>query len=139
MAVTTEDFKGWLKNATNMKLSSKTSVLRLTKEGITNFESLTDFDKKSLEGLPAICKGSIKAIAADAANGIVAERLVPGASLSAISVRRLIVAMNAAQYYTSINRLMTVDNMGYDNVLKDLRLSGIPIKISVIRMPPMYH
>ena len=97
MAVTTEDFEGWLKNASHMKLNSKATVLRLTKEGITNFESLTDFDKKSLEGLPAICKSSIKAIAADAANGIVAERLVPGASLSAISVRRLIVAMDAAQ------------------------------------------
>ena len=122
MAVTTEDFEGWLKNASHMKLNSKASVLRLTKEGITNFESLTDFDKKSLEGLPAICKGSIKAIAADAANGIVAERLVPGASLSAISVRRLIVAMNAAQYYTSINRLMTVGNMGYDTVLKGFKI-----------------
>ena len=122
MAVTTEDFEGWLKNASHMKLNSKASVLRLTKEGITNFESLTDFDKKSLEGLPAICKSSIKAIAADAANGIVAERLVPGASLSAISVRRLIVAMNAAQYYTSINRLMTVDNMGYDTVLKGFKI-----------------
>ena len=122
MAVTTEDFEGWLKNASHMKLHSKASVLRLTKEGITNFESLTDFDKKSLEGLPAICKGSIKAIAADAANGIVAERLVPGASLSAISVRRLIVAMNAAQYYTSINRLMTVGNMGYDTVLKGFKI-----------------
>ena len=122
MAVTTEDFEGWLKNASHMKLNSKASVLRLTKEGITNFESLTDFDKKSLEGLPAICKGSIKAIAADAANGIVAERLVPGASLSAISVRRLIVAINAAQYYTSINRLMTVGNMGYDTVLKGFKI-----------------
>ena len=122
MAVTTEDFEGWLKNASHMKLNSKASVLRLTKEGITNFESLTDFDKKSLEGLPAICKSSIKAIAADAANDIVAERLVPGASLSAISVRRLIVAMNAAQYYTSINRLMTVGNMGYDTVLKGFKI-----------------
>ena len=122
MAVTTEDFEGWLKNASHMKLNSKASVLRLTKEGITNFESLTDFDKKSLEGLPVICKSSIKAIAADADNGIVAERLVPGASLSAISVRRLIVAMNAAQYYTSINRLMTVGNMGYDTVLKGFKI-----------------
>ena len=122
MAVTTEDFEGWLKNASHMKLNSKATVLRLTKEGITNFESLTDFDKKSLEGLPAICKSSIKAITADAANGIVAERLVPGASLSAISVRRLIVAVDAAQYYTSINRLMTVENMGYDAVLKGFKI-----------------
>jgi hypothetical protein len=53
MAQPTAAFKSWLKDSTNMKLSSDASVLRLTKEGITNFESLTDFDKKSLERLPA--------------------------------------------------------------------------------------
>ena len=62
MAVT-QSFKAWLKASTNMKLSSDASVLRLTKEGITNFESLTDFDKKSMERLPATCKVAITAIA----------------------------------------------------------------------------
>ena len=105
MAAPTPEFKGWLKNSTNMKLSSDASVLRLTKEGITNFESLTDFDKKSLERLPLTCKENIRAITANPANGITAERAVPGANLSSISVRRLIVAMNALEYYTSIDRL----------------------------------
>ncbi len=104
-----------------MKLSSDASVLRLTKEGITNFESLTDFDKKSLERLPATIKESIDAIAADPQNNIAAENAVPGATLSSISVRRLIVAMNAAEYYTSIGRVMTVPTMHYNNVLKSFK------------------
>ena len=81
-----------------MKLSSNAAVLRLTKEGITNFESLTDFDKKSMERLPATCKETIAQIARDRANNIPAENEVPGANISSISVRRLIVAMNAAEY-----------------------------------------
>ena len=105
-----------------MKLSSDASVLRLTKEGITNFESLTDFDKKSLERLPATISKAIDAIAADGPNNINAEAAVPGANLSSISVRRLIVAMNAAEYYTSIDRTMTVPSMHYNNVLKSFKI-----------------
>ena len=116
MAQPRAEFKAWLKASTNMKLSSDASVLRLTKEGITNFESLTDFDKKSIENLPKTCKENIKAITTDAPNGITAERAVPGANLSSISVRRLITAVNAAEYYTSIGRTMTVDSMNYNDV-----------------------
>ena len=105
-----------------MKLSSDASVLRLTKEGITNFESLTDFDKKSMERLPATIKEPIDAIVADAQNNIAAENRVPGATLSSISVRRLIVAMNAAEYYTSIGRTMSVPTMHYNNVLKNFKI-----------------
>ena len=115
-------FKAWLKDSTNMKLSSDASVLRLTKEGITNFESLTDFDKKSLERLPSTCKESIDEIIADVPNNIGAEIEVPGANLSSISVRRLIVAMYAAEYYTSIDRSMTVPSMHYNNVLKSFKI-----------------
>ncbi len=82
--------------------SSDASVLCLTKEGITNFESLTDFNKKSMERLPATIKEPIDAIVADPQNNIAAENAVPGATLSSISVHRLIVAMNAAEYYTLI-------------------------------------
>mmetsp|Transcript_4425 Transcript_4425/g.6468 ORF Transcript_4425/g.6468 Transcript_4425/m.6468 type:complete len:119 (-) Transcript_4425:1609-1965(-) len=118
MAAPTAAFKGWLKNITNdMKLlSSDASVLRLTKESITNFEYLTDFDKKSLKHLPSTCKEKINAISADLVNGIVSKRAVQGANLSSISVRRLIVAMNASEYYTSIDRAMTVDSMNYNNM-----------------------
>ena len=95
MAQPTAAFKSWLKDSTNMKLSSDASVLRLTKEGITNFESLTDFDKKSLERLPATISKAIDAIIVDVPNNINAEPAVPGANLSSISVRRLIVGDNS--------------------------------------------
>ena len=122
MAQPTAAFKSWLKDSTNMKLSSDASVLRLTKEGITNFESLTDFDKKSLERLPATTAKPIDAIIVDVPNNINAEPAVPGANLSSISVRRLIVAMYAAEYYTSIDRTMTVPSMHYNNVLKSFKI-----------------
>ena len=70
MAQPTVAFRAWLKDSMNMKLSSDASVLHLTKEGITNFESLTDFDKKSLECLPATIKEPIDAIVADVPNNI---------------------------------------------------------------------
>ena len=61
----TASFKNWLKGNTTMKLSSDAAVLRLLQEGLTNFDSLTDFDKKSLERLTLVCKETIPAIAAD--------------------------------------------------------------------------
>ena len=72
-------FKTWLKGNVNMKLSSEAAVTRVTYEGITNFESLTDFDKTSIEYLPRICKEKILAITEDIPAGIAAEAeyLVP--------------------------------------------------------------
>ena len=118
----TASFKNWLKGNTTMKLSSDAAVLRLLQEGLTNFDSLTDFDKKSLERLPSVCKETIPAIAADLPNGIAAENQIPGANISSISVQRLIVAMHAAEYYTAINRSMTSANMHYANVLKSFKI-----------------
>ena len=118
----TNAFKNWLKSNTGMKLSSDAAVTRLTYEGITDYRSLTDFDKKSLQALPAICKEAIPAILADQANGIEAENEVPGANLGSICVRHLIVAMNAAKYYTSITRVMNANNMHYLNVLSNFQL-----------------
>ena len=105
-----------------MKLSSDAAVLCLLQEGLTNFDSLTDFDKKSLERLPSVCKETIPAIAADLPNGIAAENKIPGANISSISVQRLIVAMHAAEYYTAINPSMTIANMHYANVLKNFKI-----------------
>ena len=67
----------WLKASDNMKLSYDRSVTRLMKEGITDFESLTDFDKKSIQDLPNTVKETIPAITADAALGIAGERAIP--------------------------------------------------------------
>ena len=118
----TVTFKNWLKGNTTMKLSSDAAVHRICKEGITTFDSLTDFDKKSLERLPSVCKESIAAIVEDLPNGIAAEIAVPGANISSISVQRLIVAMHAAEYYAAIDRSMSVVNFHYTNILKNFKL-----------------
>jgi hypothetical protein len=122
MVNTTASFRTWLKSNPNMKLSSDAAVLRLTHEGITNLESLTDFDDKAIKLLPKVCKDGIDAIAGDAANGIAQENAVNGANISSISVQRLIVAADAARYYQAIGRTPTVNNMHYTNVLKEFKL-----------------
>ena len=121
MAVSTA-FKTWLKANTGMKLVTDSAVNRIIKEGITNFESLVDFDKKSIQNLPTICKEAVPAIAEDVAAGQAAEAAVPGANISTISTRRLIVAVQAAIYYTSIGRTMTTAGMHYTNVLTNFKL-----------------
>ena len=115
-------FRNWLKAGTNIKLSSDAAVTRITHEGITNFDSLADFDKKSIERLPQICKETIPAIEADVANAVEAEQVVNGANISSISVRRLITASNAVQYYQSINRVINPVNMHYNNVLLTFKI-----------------
>ena len=90
-------FRLWLKVSTTIKLSSDTAVVRLAYKGITNFPSLVDFDKNSIEALPSIGKTSIPAIAEDVPNGVKAEVEIPGANTGSILVRRLIVMYNAAK------------------------------------------
>ena len=63
--VATAAFRVWLKESNNIKLSSDSAVTRVTYEGITNFDSLTDFDKSSIEYLPRTCKDKILAIVED--------------------------------------------------------------------------
>ena len=122
MPVTSQAFKAWLKASTNIKLSSDAAVLRVTHEGITNFASLSDFDKKSIENLPGVCKNSIPAIEADPTNSIASETSVAGANVSLISVRRLITAVNATKYYGSIARVMNPQNMAYSSVLAEFKI-----------------
>lgn len=105
-----------------MKLSSDASVLRVTHEGITNYDSLRDFDKESLLNLPKVCRQTIAAIPDDPANNITAEPEVPGANVSSISIQRLIVASEAARYYESIGRTMDASNMHYNNVLANFKV-----------------
>ena len=119
---TTAAFRSWLKSNPNMKLTSDSSVTRITYEGITTFNSLLDFDKKSIESLSTICKESIPAVVADPAAGIAAEAEVRGANISSIAIRRLIVAANAAKYYDSISRTMDATNMHYTNVLSKFKI-----------------
>ena len=59
MALPTAEFEAWLKASDNMKLSANRTVARLIAEGITDFDSLVDFDKKSIEYLPKTVKETI--------------------------------------------------------------------------------
>ena len=107
-----------------MKLTHDSSVNRVLSEGITNLESLLDFDKKSIQLLPSVCKESVPEIVPPTPNpeSIQAEAAVPGANVSTIAVRRLIVAMQAAKYYTSIGRTLNTASMHYTNVLSDFKI-----------------
>ena len=120
--VVSASFKQYLKSANNIKLSSDAAVNRIIYEGLTNFESLTDFDKKSIESLTATCKEKIPAITADPDAGITAEIEIAGANISSISIRRLVVACMASKYYASIGRTMNNACMHYANVLADFKV-----------------
>lgn len=98
----TAAFRSWLKQSTNMKLNSNSAVTRILHEGITDLDSLIDFDKDSIEALPKACSRGIDEIEADEANEIEAEDAVPAGNISIASVHRLIVASNAARYYKNI-------------------------------------
>ena len=100
-----------------MKLSSAAAVTHVTYEGIVNLESLTDFDKISIEYLPMTYKEKILTMSEDVPAGIVDESEVPVDNIGTISVQRLITAMKAARYYQSINCTMNPANIHYTNVL----------------------
>ena len=122
MGTTSATFRSWLKASTNMKLNSDASVLRVTHEVITSYDTLVDFDKAAIKNLPRVCKGSIDAIAADMANNVQFEAAVPGANVSSISVQRLIVAANAVRYYASIGGTMDASSMHYGNFLSAFKI-----------------
>ena len=118
----TAAFRSWLKANTGMTLTYDLSVTRILYEGITTYDSLLDFDTNSIQSLPAMCKGAIPAIEADDDACIAAEAAVPGANISTISTRHLIIAVNVVKYYTSIGRAITPANMHYANVLSDFKI-----------------
>ena len=114
-------FRNWLKSNNNMKLYVASAVTRITYEGVTSYNSLLDFGKASRESLPKACRQTIPTIEEDDANGIEAEPEIQGANISTISVRRLIVAMQAAHYYRSIGREPSDASMHYTNVLNNFK------------------
>lgn len=120
--VVAQGFRAWLKAGTGMKISFDSSLNRIVYEGITNMESLLDFDKRSIQQLPSVCKTAIPAVEEDRENGVVAEPAVPGANISTISTRRLIVAINAAIYYSSVGRTINVACMHYTNILSMFKI-----------------
>ena len=92
-------FKSWLKDNVNMKLSSDAAVTRVTYEGVTTIDSLTDYDNTSVRHLARTCKTTIISITEDITAGITAGAEVPGANIGTISVRHFIIVMKAARYY----------------------------------------
>jgi hypothetical protein len=122
MVNTSPAFRAWLKQSTNMKLSTNSTVTRILHEGITDIDSLIDFDKDSIEALPRACARAITAVEPDPDNDIEGEPAVPAGNLSIASVHRLTVAANAARYYRDVGRTRTVAIMHYNNILAAFKL-----------------
>ena len=99
---TNNQYRSCTKSAVNMKLSSNASVMRITYEVLTNFQSFMDFDHNSIKSLSKACRKNIYRIISDAPNGIAAENDVLGTNISKISIPQLVVAANAVKYYTAI-------------------------------------
>ena len=118
----TNAFRKWLKRNVNMNLISNAAITCVIYEGIMNFDSLSDFDKTSIEYLPRTCKVTILVIPEDIPVGITAEAKVLGANIGIISVRRLIIVMKAVQYCESIGRMLSPANMHYMNVLSKFNI-----------------
>ena len=94
----------------------------MTYEGITNFASLTNFDKKSIESIPTTCRENTLAIKNDPESDITAEPSITGANRSSIAICQFIVAVKADKYYTLIGRTMNTTNMHYSNVLSSFNI-----------------
>ena len=94
---TSVSFKSWLKAQNNTKLISDAAVTRVNYEEITNCESLTDFDKMSIDYLLRTCKEIIPATMEDCNAGISTETEVHGTNIGSISVHYIIVAFNATK------------------------------------------
>ena len=105
-----------------MNLSSDASVLRLTHEGITNFASLSNFDKKSSQNFPNTCKNGMPVIEVDSTNNIGSKASVVGSSVSSILLSRLITALNVAKHYGSIERVIKPQNVGCASFLETFKI-----------------
>ena len=111
------NFRQWLRQGTNMKLLTNANANRVIAEGLSDLNSLLDFDKESLEALPKACARALPAVEADPDNDVVAANAVPAGNVSIASVHRLIVAANAARFYRNVGRELTFPRMNYQNVL----------------------
>ena len=74
--VTNAQFRGWIKAAIDMKLSSDASVLLITYKELTNFDSFMDSDHERIESLGKLCINTIVDIIDDPLNGIQSENEV---------------------------------------------------------------
>ena len=93
------------------KYTSNSSVLSITYECLTNFQSFVYFDHDSIKPLSKSYSKNIDVVVADVPNGIAAKKAVPGKNISTISICQLVVATNAVMYYIEIRRMHDFYNM----------------------------
>ena len=105
-----------------MKLNSKIAVSRVLSEGITDFDSLSDFDEESLKFLTKNCTQDIPKVTEDPGAGIEAEPAVKGTCISTVSTIRLLTACNAVKYFKLVFRTPSLNNMSYTNVLSKFQV-----------------
>lgn len=114
-------FANYLKQNTNIGLSTDAAVARVAHEGLDAYDSLLDFDPKAIKSLQTACKETVPAIiAADGQTVVTAA--IPGVHLPMRSILRLVEAVYAAKYYNSIGRSLNVRSLHFDNVLSDYLL-----------------
>ena len=115
-------FRTCLKFNIIIKLGFNAAVVCITYEGINSFFYLADFDSKSIESLPTICKEKILAITDDPEAVFTAVPAVPGANISLIVIGCLIVAVQYDKYYTYIGMTMNARNINYSNVFSSFKI-----------------
>ena len=109
-------YRVWLKSSANMKLSYDASVLNITYEGLTKFQSFVEFDRNSIESLSKSFSKNTDAIVVYVPNGIAAENSLSLTNTSTISILQLVVSTNDLKYYTVIGRTPNFNNIHYVNV-----------------------
>ena len=116
--ITTDAFKLFLQSSDYRKLNTKLAVNCVLYEGITDFESLADFDKESLK---IFSKNYTQDFPAPDA-GVEAEPALKGANISTITGVRLLTDSNAVKYYKLVGRTPDPVNMSYKNVLSKFQV-----------------
>ena len=110
-------WNNWLKQGTNISLSTDTAVVRIRYEGLTDYDSLTDYDKKSILALQTACQQTIPPIPGANAGDPPLRAQIPGVHVPMRSLLRLTTAVHAAKYYRSIGRPLNGQSLHYNNVL----------------------
>ena len=92
-------FNQYLKQNTCIGMLTNAITTQVNHECLSTYESLLDFDTKSIKALQTACKEAVPAITADPANNIAAQAAIPGVSIPSKCILRLTEAVHAAHYY----------------------------------------
>lgn len=110
-------WNNWLKQGTNIGLATDEAIERIRYEGLTDYDSLVDYDRKSILALQTACQQTIPAIPGATAADPPVRPQIPGVHVPMRSLLRLITAVHAAKYYRSIDRPLNGQGLHYNNVL----------------------